>query len=103
MELVKVIDGTPQLTVDAQEQIAQVVSTMKELKEKEKQFQEQLKEQMELYGIKKIDMDKVVISYVAPSTRETFNAKEFQSDYADLYDQYVEEKEVKSSVRIKVK
>lgn len=103
MELVKVIDGVPQLTVDAQEQIAQVVSTMNELKEKEKQFKEQLKEQMELYGIKKIDMDKVVISYVAPTTKESFDSKEFRSDYADLYDQYVKDTEVKSQVRIKVK
>ena len=57
---------------------------------------------MENNGVTKFDGDGIKISYVAETTRETFDSKQFKADMPDLYNEYVKFSKVKSSVRIKV-
>ena len=76
--------------------------TMKELKEKEAEIKKIILEEMEQNNILKLQNENISISYVAPTTRETFDSKIFREEFPDMYDNYVKITNVKSSVRIKV-
>ncbi|MBQ2350409.1 MAG: hypothetical protein II393_04020 [Cytophagales bacterium] len=75
----------------------------KEIKEKEDDIKKTILEEMENKGIVKVENDDFIISYVAPTDRETFDTKSFREAYADLYDEFVKLTPVKSSIRIKLK
>ena len=45
----------------------------------------------------------MTITYIAPTTRETFDSKAFRAKNPKLYDEYVKIGAVASSVRIKLK
>ena len=60
-------------------------------------------EEMEKKGIKKIESEELLINYIESTDRETFDKKAFQKEHADLFDEYVTMKPVKSSIRVKVK
>ena len=75
----------------------------KAIEEKQKELKKRILEEMEKHGIIKIETDDVTITYVAPTTRETFDSKAFRAKNPDLYDEYIKIGAVASSVRIKVK
>lgn len=74
----------------------------KAFNEKYDSFKTALLEAMEKHGVTKFDGEDVKITYVAETTKETFDSKQFKADMPDLYDEYVKFSKVKSSVRIKV-
>lgn len=99
-ELIKFENGKlAQQTIDY---ITAVESQMKTLKEQYEQFKTALLVAMEQNGIVKIESDNVRINYIAETTRETFDSKQFKEDMPDLYNEYVKISKVKPSVRIKV-
>ena len=99
-ELIKFENGKlAQQTIDY---ITAVESQMKTLKEQYEQFKTALLVAMEQIGIVKIESDNVRINYIAETTRETFDSKQFKEDMPDLYNEYVKISKVKPSVRIKV-
>lgn len=65
-------------------------------------LKEQIKAAMCERGIVALKTDRLHISYVQASERETFDKKRFQAEMPDLYDEYVEFKPVADSIRIKV-
>lgn len=75
----------------------------KEIKEKEDEIKKNILEAMENIGIVKIENDDFVISYIAPTDRETFDTKSFREAHEDLYDEFVKLTPVKSTIRIKLK
>ena len=75
----------------------------KEIKEKEDDIKKSILEEMENKGIVKVENDDFIISYVAPTDRETFDTKSFREAHEDLYDEFVKMTPVKSSIRIKLK
>lgn len=75
----------------------------KEVKEKEDDIKKTILEEMENKGIVKVENDDFIISYVAPTDRETFDTKSFREAHGDLYDEFVKLTPVKSSIRIKLK
>ena len=75
----------------------------KEIKAKEDELKQRILEEMESNGILKIETDDLVISYVAPTSRESFDSKAFRKANPDLYDEYVSISSVKASVRMKLK
>lgn len=75
----------------------------KEIKEKEDDIKKTILEEMENKGIVKVENDDFIISYVAPTDRETFDTKSFREAHGDLYDEFVKLTPVKSSIRIKLK
>lgn len=103
MELIKVENGLSILDEEASKKIAEFERQIKEIKAKEDEFKQAILEEMEAKNIIKIDTDDLMISYVAPSDRETFDSKAFKEEHQDLYDEYVKMTPVKSSIRIKVK
>ena len=73
------------------------------IKEEINSFTEELLKEMEKQNVIKIDIPEILINYIAPSERETFDTKTFREEHEDLYDEYVKFSPVKSSLRIKVK
>ncbi len=83
--------------------IAEFERQIKAIKEKEDELKQAILEEMEKKNIIKIDTEDLLISYVAPTTRETLDSKTFKNDMPEIYDEYVKITPVKSSIRIKLK
>lgn len=49
---------------------------------------------------KSFDTGNILITLVAPSSRETFDSKKFKSDHADLYGQYIKTTQTKESLKL---
>ena len=90
------------LTPSAASMIAYFERQLKLMKAKEDELKQRILEEMESKGIVSIKSPDLTISYVAPTTRETFDSKAFRKDHPDLYDEYVSISMVKASVRMKV-
>lgn len=103
MELIKIEEGKALLNISTSKQLFEFEKAMKELKEQEDEIKASILQEMEDKNIKSIDCDELLISYIAPSDRETFDSKKFREEHSDLYDEYVKFTPVKSSVRIKLK
>ena len=102
MELIKVESG---YVLDKQsiEEIREVEKLAKAVKQRQDNIKAELLKVMEQNGIIKIENEDLLINYIAPTTRETFDAKKLKEDNQDLYDLYVKLSDVKASVRIKLK
>jgi hypothetical protein len=74
----------------------------KNIKAKQDELKQKILDEMESKGILSIKSPELTISYVAPTSRETFDSKSFRKDHPDLYDEYVSISLVKASVRMKV-
>lgn len=86
------------------EDITDLMVRMKEAEAKIAEMKESLLKAMEANGIKKIENDRIIVSYIAPTTRKTFDKKALQKDHPDIdLEQYNKVSSVKSSVRIQVK
>lgn len=100
--LVKVEDGF-QLSKETSQMIAQFEKMLNDIKKQEEELKKSILEEMEAKNIIKIETDEVAISYIAPTTRESFDSKKLRADNPDLYDEYIKISPVKASVRIKLK
>lgn len=99
----KIVDPAEIVGAERLQKIAEFEKLAKEIKAKEDLLKEEILKTMESFGILNIDTPELKISYVAATTRETFDSKAFREDFADLYDEYVKIAPVKASIRIKVK
>ena len=102
--LITIRDGIAVLDAETASRIAEFERTIKSIKEQEDALKEAIRAEMEARGILKVE-DKtngMTITYIAPTTRETFDSKKFKADKPDLYDEYVKLSPVKSSIRIKL-
>ena len=97
------INKNNELSLDICKKIAENELKLKIMQEQNKKFKEQLLIEMEERGIKKIENDYLLLSYIEPTDRETFDSKALKEDDQDTYDKYVKISPIKSSVRIKVK
>lgn len=98
-----IIQDNNTLSEDIEKKIVSIEKRIKKLKEQEEAMKAALLSTMEAKNLIKLETEKLVISYVAPTDRESFDSKKFRSDNPDLYDEYVKISPVKSSIRIKVK
>ena len=96
-------NNTPLLVPEVAEKLAEFERMAKEVKAKQDELKQKILDEMEVNNILKIDTEQLTITYVAPTTRETFNAKTFRSEYPELYDEYVSISPVKASIRMKIK
>lgn len=83
--------------------LAEVEKTYKELSQQRDDLKEKLLNMMEEHKINKFDNDYISITYVPAAKRESFNSKDFKSDYPELFKKYSKDSAVKSSVRFKIK
>ena len=102
MELIKVENGYV-LDKQSLDQIKEVEKLAKSLKAKQDAIKAELLKVMEDNNIIKFENEDLLINYICPTQRETFDSKQLKADNPDLYDLYVKLSEVKASVRIKLK
>lgn len=91
------------INADAENKIISIEKEISRLKTVQDELKKSLLAEMEAKGLIKVETDNLVISYIAPSDRETFDSKKLREDNPDLYDEYIKISPVKSSIRIKVK
>lgn len=66
-------------------------------------LREAIKKEMEQRNILDLKLGDIVITYIPPTKRKSFDSTKFKAEHADLYKFYQKESEVKSSIRIRVK
>jgi regulator of replication initiation timing len=103
MELIKVENEIGILDTEVSKKVAEFEKAIKEIKEKEEELKQNILTEMENKNILKLETDDLMITYIAPAERETFDSKKFREENSDLYDEYVKFSPVKSSIRVKVK
>lgn len=103
-ELIKIENGISLLDIGTSNKIAEFERQIMLIKEAEDALKEVIKAEMEAKGILKVkdETNGMTISYIAPTSRETFDSKKFKADNPDMYDEYVKFTPVKSSIRIKI-
>lgn len=102
-DLIKLENGEYGLAKETINTIITIENEIKKLKELQDSYKEELLKGMEENNIIKLETEELMITYVAPTDRETFDSKTFKAEHQDLYDEYVKMSTVKSSVRLKVK
>ena len=101
--LIRMENDVPVLVDELSRYIANLEMQAKAIKNLQDEVKTKLLEEMEKHGIIKIDTEDLTITYVASTTRETFDGKSFKNDFPDLYDEYVKIGNVSPSVRLKLK
>ena len=106
-ELVEIIKETDDGKLVIAKEACEVISTferqMKEIKKQYDAYKQALLDAMETHGIKKIDTDDFVVSYVAPTERVSLDAKKVEAEYPDVYRECIKVSDVKSSVRVRLR
>lgn len=102
-KLIRIEKNTVILNPQASSKLAEFERQVEEIKAKQKELKERILAEMEAHGIVKIETDELLINYVAPYSKESFDSKAFRKDNPDLYDEYVKISTVSASVRMKVK
>ncbi len=102
-DLIKVENGTALLDEEVMLNIVDFENKIKEIKAAEDELKQRILEEMESKNIIKIDTDELMITYVAPTERETLDSKKLKAQYQEIYDEFVKMTPVKSSIRLKVK
>ena len=101
--LIVIEQNTALLNPEVSSKLAEFERLAKDIKAKEDELKQRILAEMETNGILKIETDELMINYIAPSNRETFDSKAFRKDNPDLYDEYIKISPVSASVRIKLK
>lgn len=80
--------------------ILDLLAKKKEIEEQVKTFSERMKGEMEKAGVKKWETDNMRLTYIDPTTKETFDSKRFKEENPESYKNYIKTTKVKSSIRI---
>jgi len=95
--------NVPAAVRDAEQEIIQLETQLKEIKTKRDELQAGLLHLMKESGAKKYETERMLITYVAPSRRKQLDASRLKSEQPDLFARYLTETETRESVRIKVR
>ena len=88
---------------DAEKLIAFYETQKKKAEKAAEQVREKIVESMLKQGITKFENENLTITYIAPTTAETFDSTRFKAEQPDVYKQYTKTVSKKASVRIKLK
>ncbi len=89
--------------ISLQTEISRLKSQLKELEDTENEFKQVFMEKMKENNIKSFDLGGVKITYVAPTTRKSFDSKKFEAEHKEVYEQYLKEIAVKERLLITVR
>lgn len=96
MELVRVENGNITVAEEVMKKLHDFQVMKAEMDLQEKEIKQAMLNAMEKNGIKSFENDFVKITYKAPTTRKTVDTNELKAQ--GLYDMFVKESPVKSSV-----
>lgn len=102
-EIIVKSGGIAVLSDAACAEIIEIENAKKALKAREETLKSELLKAMEDNDIIKMVTSDFTVTRVLPTDRETFDTKRFREEHPDMYDDYVEMKPVKGSLRIKLK
>ena len=89
---------------DRIKEVTDLMLQVKKAEDRIAEIKDSLLKAMETNGIKKFENEQISFTYVAPSTRSTFDKKALQKDHPELdLTKYNKESKISASVRIKVK
>lgn len=83
--------------------IAEIETEKKRLDKEYKKYRKVLQEGMEEYGIKKVDTEDVLITYIEPTEKLSINQKRLWAEYRDIAFKCQEFSPVKASIKIIVR
>lgn len=98
------VEDVSSVAMMAASELADIILAMDRMKKREAELREKLKAEMEAHGVLNIKGELFSITYVAPTTRRTFDTKKAQKAYPDLNgDEFYKVSEVSSSIKITTK
>lgn len=101
-ELVKIENNEIVVVPEIIEQFKNFKRQKDEMDLKEKQFKQELKDQMEKLGIKKFIINGLSAVIKDGSTRTTLDSKKLKEELPDIYDEYSKTSEVASSITLTI-
>jgi hypothetical protein len=75
----------------------------KEVEETAKEMRSAIVEKMKEQGLTKFENDKIIISYIAPTTAQIVDSKKLKEEYPETYEKVLKESVKSEQVRIKLK
>ena len=88
---------------EVEQMIAYFEIQKQKAEENAKALRESIVKSMKEQGVTKFENDKIIISYIAPSSTTRFDSVQFKKDHPDTYEKYVKVVPTKEQVRIKLK
>ena len=85
------------------QQIADLVTTKKQLEEQEKKLKDKLKEAMERCNIKKFDSDILKITYIAATTATSIDSAKLKKKYPAIADECSKTSKKSAYIKVEVK
>lgn len=73
---------------------------IKELTDEYETLKADVLAKMQEHGDKSFDTGNILITYVAPTSRESFDSKKFKEENAELYGKYMKQSETKASLKL---
>lgn len=96
--------GLPAEVTSLADAIEAMERELKEKTAKRDELKEKMMAVMKDNGCEKVDIDgRVLITLIAPTTREAFDSKAFKADHPDMYGSYVKQSAVKESLKITIR
>jgi len=102
-EIIVKEDGKYAISENVSKQIAEFEREIKAAKAKEEKLKDMILKEMEDKKILAIENDDLKITYVSETYRTTFDSSKFKEEHLDLYQDYLKDTYVKSSIRITTK
>lgn len=89
------------LNSNAIQELDETLTAIEIMEEKIKSIKEKIKIEMEQRNITQIKLGNRLVSYVAPTVRESIDTKKLKSEFPDVWSSCKRESKVSSSIRIK--
>lgn len=89
------------LNANAIQELDETLTAIEIMENKVKEIKEKIREEMEQRNINQIKLGKRVISYVAPTIRESVDSQKLKSEYPEIWNKCKKESKISSSIRIK--
>lgn len=89
------------LNSNAIQELDETLTAIEVMEEKIKSIKEKIKIEMEQRNITQIKLGNRLVSYVAPTVRESIDTKKLKSEFPDVWSSCKRESKVSSSIRIK--
>lgn len=100
-QLVESPGNVLQLNKDVIKEIQDLIKQEQEVKDKLKSLKENLKELMREKGVKQAKFDGLLMTYVLPTTKQTFDLEKFKKEHKDIdFSKYYKKSKTTDSIRI---
>ena len=93
----------PEYIMESEQRLYTLSKRIKELETEYDNLKAEVLEAMIKNGDKTFDVGHMVITMVAPQTRESFDSKKFKSEHQELYNEYIKKTTTKPSLKLTIR